>query len=114
MIIHGFPCIARCDGCGVEGETVEHRNSRSGTLSRADLPFGWRLVPLLGRERLHVCPECIGADGEPFGDRRASFDARLDHHGTALLPVIAESLGVPIEIARRWARAWEHSQRRVA
>lgn len=113
MILHGFPCIARCDGCGVEGETVEHRNSRSGTLSRADLPFGWQLV-VVGREHRHVCPECQGADGEPYGDRREAFDARLDHHGTSLLPVIAESLGLPIEIARRWAAEWSAAQRRVA
>ncbi|KKC24885.1 hypothetical protein [Sphingomonas sp. SRS2] len=113
MIFHGFPCIARCDGCGAEGETIEHRNARSGALSRADLPIGWKLVPS-GRDKLHVCPDCIGPDGEPFGDRREAFDARLDHHGTSLLPVIAESVGVPIEIARLWARAWETQQRKVA
>lgn len=109
MIRLGFPSIAVCDACGAEAEAIEQRNPRTDALSRADLPKGWKFDVLDG-EHIHRCGLCFAAAVEPFADRRAAFEARLDHLGTGLTVDIAASLGVPVGLGRRWAGEWKSRQ----
>lgn len=115
MIIAGNPAIAVCDGCGVEGEAYEARNPRTGTLTAAFLPKGWKLDRVEG-EDVHRCADCAAGAVDPFGERREAFEARLDHLGPGLVTDISISLGVPVGIGRRWAAEWQakQQQRRAA
>lgn len=109
MIIAGDPSMAECDSCGDRAEAIEVRKPKTGALSAAFLPEGWTLDKI-EREIFHRCPACSAASVQPFADRRDAFDARLDHHGTSLLPVIAAGLGLPESLARRWAAEWQADQ----
>ena len=113
MIRASVPAVAVCDGCGDEGEPFEARNLRTGALTAAYLPVGWKYDRVDG-EDVHRCGLCAAGAVDPFGERREAFEARLDHLGTGLVADIAHSLGVPIGIGRRWAAEWEQQQRRVA
>jgi len=112
VIVPGNPTIAVCDGCGTEGEAYEARNPRTGTLTAAYLPRGWRFDRTAG-EDVHRCAPCAAGAVDPFGERRAAFEARLDHLGPGLAADIAHSLGVPIGIGRRWAAAWQAALERA-
>jgi hypothetical protein len=111
MIRAGDPAVAICDSCGEEAEAVETRNRKTGALTAAFLPKGWKLDRVEG-EVIHRCGACVAAAEKPFEDRREAFDARLDQLGTSLLADIALSLGVPIALARRWAGEWRLAQLR--
>lgn len=106
MIRTGHPSIAICDSCGLEGEVVEARNPKRGTLTAAFLPKAWRL-DRIGTDIIHRCGECVAASERPFEDRRDAFEARLEQLGTALTVDIASSLGVPLSLGRRWAAEWQ-------
>lgn len=121
IIADGHIAMAECDSCGDRAEAIEVRKPKTGALSAAFLPEGWTLDRIPGSlsgagapEIFHRCAACTAASAEPFADRREAFDARLDHHGTNLLPMIAASLSLPESLARRWAAEWEQQQRRVA
>lgn len=109
MIRLGTPTIAECDSCGVEAEAVEARNPRTDTVSWGFLPAGWKF-DLIDGDHVHRCGACFAAAVAPFADRRAAFEARLDHLGRGLLVDIAHSLGVPLGIARRWTAEWVVAQ----
>lgn len=113
MIRRGEPAVAVCDSCGEEADAVETRNQKTGALTAAFLPEGWKFDVVDG-EHVHRCATCFAAAVAPFEDRREAFEARLDHLGKGLIVDIAESLGVPIGIGRRWAAEWENQQRKVA
>lgn len=113
MIVIGTPTMAQCDGCGEEAEAEEARNPRTGTLSWAFLPMGWKLDRIEGEE-VHRCGSCVEGAVDPFGDRRAAFEARMEHLGPGLTADIAVSLGVPIGIGRRWAAEYQAKQRSAA
>jgi hypothetical protein len=103
--------MAICDGCGASGEAEECRSPR-GTLSWAFLPLGWSLV---GRDApgVHLCGACVASSVEPFGDRREAFEARFEQLGPGLVADIAASLGLPGDIARRWAGEFREKQERM-
>lgn len=89
MIISGEQAVAQCDGCGAEAEAYEARNPKTGALSAAFLPAGWKFnrVPdgVGGVEDVHRCAACAEAAVDPFGDRREAFEARLDGDRGGLL-----------------------------
>ncbi len=109
ILADGHSVIAQCDGCGAVDEAVETRNRRTGSLTAAFLPKGWKFDVLDG-EHIHRCGLCFAVAVEPFADRRAAFEARLDHLGAGLTVDIAVSLGVPIGLGRRWAGEWRSRQ----
>lgn len=112
MIRNSTPAVAVCDSCGDEAEAIEVRKPRTGVLSAAYLPEHWLRIGA-GRDELHLCGDCVSTPGGPFGDRREAFDARLDHHGPAMLAPIAASLGLPDSIAALWCAEWQKQQRSV-
>ena len=113
MILNGHPSKAICDGCGAEGEPFEARNRKTGALTAAFLPRGWKYDRIDG-EDVHRCAGCVASDAEAFGDRREAFEARLENFGIGMVADIAASLGVPAGIGRRWAAEWDSTQRKVA
>jgi hypothetical protein len=91
-----LPDLARCDGCGAEGETVQERGP-DGQLKVAWLPAGWKWW-----EPEHLCAECVGRSRAFHAPMRDRFAALLAQLGRGLVADIAQSLGVPVELAWEW------------
>lgn len=113
IIADGHSCAVRCDGCGAQGEAIDYRTRPELKPGAVTIPISWATDHQEG-ERFHCCGECQGPEGQPFGDRRAIFEARFAEFGPGFLTEVSIFTGVPPAIGRRWAAEIRQSERNRA
>lgn len=110
-ILNAIPAVAQCDGCGEQAEPDTATNPRTGTPTWAFLPPRW-VTLFIDKVQVHLCPPCVAAHPDPFGDRKPDFMARIDRLGLDHLSDIITCGGIPDALGQQWAVEWSKGARR--